>query len=40
VQIIQGFAEHAADASPDIGHITVQQAFVGWCDASLEQSSY
>jgi hypothetical protein len=25
---------------PDIGHITVQQAFAGWCDASLEQSSY
>jgi heptosyltransferase-3 len=49
VQVIQGFvdlgladqglAEHAADASPDIDHITVQQAFVGWCDASLEQSS-
>jgi ADP-heptose:LPS heptosyltransferase len=40
VQVIQGFVEHAADASPDIGHITVQQAFAGWCDASLEQSSY
>ena len=48
VQVIRGFAERrfadqAADASPDmspdIGHITVQQAFAGWCDASLEQSS-
>jgi ADP-heptose:LPS heptosyltransferase len=43
VQVIQGFVElsagHAADISPDIRHITVQQAFVGWCDASLEQSS-
>ena len=47
VQVIQGFAEHAADqtsaaspdSSPDIGHITVQQAFAGWCEASLEQAT-
>ena len=44
VQVIQGFvdqrlADQAADASPDISHITVQQAFAGWCDASLEQPS-
>ena len=39
VQVIQGFAEHATDASPDISYITVQQAFAGWCDASPEQSS-
>ncbi len=44
VQVIQGFRPirdwpTTADASPDIGHITVQQAFAGWCDASLEQSS-
>jgi heptosyltransferase-2/heptosyltransferase-3 len=39
VQVIQGFTDQASDASPDIRHITVQQAFVGWCDASLEQPS-
>jgi heptosyltransferase-2/heptosyltransferase-3 len=39
VQVIQGFAERATDASPDIRHITVQQAFAGWCDASPEQFS-
>ena len=36
----QRLADQAADASPDsspdIGYITVQQAFAGWCDASLE----
>jgi heptosyltransferase-2/heptosyltransferase-3 len=32
VQVIQGFAS-APDSAPDIGHITVQQAFAGWCDA-------
>jgi ADP-heptose:LPS heptosyltransferase len=33
VQVIQGFAANASDTAPDIGHITVQQAFAGWCDA-------
>ena len=40
VQVIQGFADTsdpgldcAPDAAPDIGHITVQQAFAGWCNA-------
>ncbi len=33
VQVIQGFAANALDTAPDIGHITVQQAFAGWCDA-------
>jgi len=39
VQVIQGFAGHVTDASPEIGHITVQQALAGWCHASLEQTS-
>jgi ADP-heptose:LPS heptosyltransferase len=33
VQVIQGFAANAPDSDPDIGHITVQQAFAGWRDA-------
>jgi len=36
VQVIQGFADTSdsgPDSAPDIGHITVQQAFAGWCNA-------
>ena len=34
VQVIQGFAGGAGEGSPDIGYITVSDAFDGWCDAS------